>query len=114
MKNKDNEFREAFVTRVIDGDTFEATVDLKYHTSRKVKFRLLGVNTAERNEPKFEEATDFTSEHILEKTIHIYTPNEKHDGFGRYLCEVWYEEDGKMKNLNKQLLIEELADEYKK
>jgi endonuclease YncB( thermonuclease family) len=112
---KDNEFREGYVTRVIDGDTFEAIVDLKYHASRKVKFRLLDVDTAEKNEPKFEEAKRFTMKNILHKTIHIYNPKEKVDGFGRYLCHVWYENgEGEMIKLNDELLVQELAKKYKK
>lgn len=111
---KDNEIREAYVTRIIDGDTFEAIVDLKYNVSRWAKFRLLGVDTPEKKEEKFEEAKQFTAEHILEKTIHIHTPNDKHDSFGRYLCEVFTEVDGELVSLNQMLLIEELAKKYEK
>jgi micrococcal nuclease len=110
---KDNEIREATVTRIIDGDTFVATVDLKYKTDRRdLTFRLLEVDTPERGKQGFEEATDFTADHILNKKIHIYNPNEAQDSFGRYLVKVFYEEDGKTKSLNKRLLVEHLAEKY--
>ena len=112
---QDNEVREGYVTRVVDGDTFEAIVDLKYGTSRTVTFRLLGVDTAEKSDKEmFNKAKDFTAEHILHKTIHIFTPKDKHDSFGRYLCKVFYEENGQEFCLNEMLLIEELAKKYEK
>jgi endonuclease YncB( thermonuclease family) len=112
---RDNEVREAYVTRVVDGDTFEAIVDLKYGTSRTVTFRLLGVDTAERKDKvPYQKAKEFTAEHILNKTIHIHTPKDKHDSFGRYLCNVYLDEEGNEVTLNEMLLIEELAKKYKK
>lgn len=47
----------ARLVRCVDGDTFDADVDLGFHLTKRVRFRLLDVDTPERGEPGFHEAT---------------------------------------------------------
>ena len=45
------------ITRWIDGDTFDAIVDLGFNIMSKIRFRLLDVDTPERGETNYHEAT---------------------------------------------------------
>lgn len=51
-KNIDNYIRKATVTRVVDGDTFDAEIDLGFTANVKVRFRVRGVDTPEIYRPK--------------------------------------------------------------
>ena len=44
------------ITRWIDGDTFDAIVDLGFNVMSKIRFRLLDVDTPERGEVNYREA----------------------------------------------------------
>jgi len=74
-------FHEARVTRVIDGDTFVLT------TGERV--RLIGVNTPERDEQGFDEATAFTSDLILNATVWLESDGDNVDRHGRLRRYVW-------------------------
>lgn len=47
--------RNAFVTKVVDGDTFDAEVDLGFTCNVKVRFRLRGFDAPEIYRPKTDE-----------------------------------------------------------
>ena len=47
----------ATVDRWVDGDTVDMVIDLGFRMSTHQRFRLLGVDTPERGEPKWAEAT---------------------------------------------------------
>ena len=70
-----------------------------FDTYAKRRVRLLGVDTPERGQDKFKEATAFTRECVEHKDIYVQT--YKSDVFGRYLANVWYE-DGQ-RSLNDDL-----------
>lgn len=87
--------KPATVERVVDGDTLEASV-----SGRKVKVRLLNVNTPETVDPRRpvqtygKEASDFTKSMLPKGTKIFYRYDvEKQD---RYQRELWhvYLEDG--------------------
>jgi micrococcal nuclease len=101
----------ATVTGVIDGDTFEANVDLGMNVNMAgQRFRLIGVDTPERHEEGYNEATAFTKEAIEGKTVLIVSHGK--DVFGRWLVDVFY--DNQDKTLNETLLEKGLAVAYKK
>jgi hypothetical protein len=105
---------EGYIVKITD-DTFEAVIDLKYGTMQHITFRVLGVNTAEKlDEIIFEKAKDFQMEYILNKNIHIFTPKNKHGGFGTYLCEVLLSESEDNLWTKKLLLVEELNKDHKR
>ena len=79
-------------TRVIDGDTFEAVIDLGFYITLKITVRLYGVNCPEMH-PKDkdgkslgDEARAYLSERIWGKDVHVWS--YKKDSFGRWLCDV--------------------------
>jgi micrococcal nuclease len=47
----------AKLVRCVDGDTFDAELDLGFRMFAKVRFRLLDIDTPERGEPGFHECT---------------------------------------------------------
>lgn len=97
------------VTRVIDGDTFVGTVDLGMDTYiRKIRFRMLGIDTPERGEKGYKEATDFTREMVEGK--HILVQSYEKDSFGRWLADVFI--DGETETLNDIILKKGLAIVY--
>jgi micrococcal nuclease len=102
---------EVLVSRVIDGDTFASKeIDLGMGVTLKgdIRFRLLGVDTPERREEGYNEATEFTSDKIEGKKVLVETVEK--DNFGRWLCIVHLEDN----TLNNQLLENKLAVIYKK
>jgi micrococcal nuclease len=100
------------VSKVIDGDTIELT------TGRIV--RLKGINTPEKSMPFNEEATDFLTQLIENKTINLETYGV--GKYGRTLAHIFLEDQGpapthiKLKsvrvNINKQILQQGLGTLY--
>ena len=110
----------AWITEVIDGDTFEAMVDPGFHLTIKLRLRLARVNTPELHakdaavRTKAVEASQFVRDHIDGAEVVIVTT--KADAFGRYLAEVWYfphADEGQV-NLSDQLLSLGLAVPYER
>lgn len=80
----------AKVTRVIDGDTFEATVQGKTE-----KVRMILVDTPETvhpdkpAEPYGKEASDFTKQMLEGKDVYLELDAQERDQYGRLLAYVW-------------------------
>ena len=69
---------KATITKVVDGDTYDATIDLGFKTFTKQRLRLKGVDTPETWRPKTEEerehgekATEFVRSLILNKEVNL-------------------------------------------
>lgn len=90
----------AIVTRVVDGDTF---VIGKEHV------RIIGINTPEKGECYFEEATERLSQLIFEKSVErIPQPIDNRDKYGRLLRYI--ELSGE--DIGLQMLQEGFAENY--
>jgi micrococcal nuclease len=88
--------------RVIDGDTLVARLEGS-DVERKETIRLLNVNTPEKSQPGFDEASEALKTLVRGGTIELEfaEPNvEKRDGFGRLLAFVIA--DGK--NVNVEIM----------
>ncbi|MDP3027554.1 MAG: thermonuclease family protein [Nanoarchaeota archaeon] len=98
---KENEYEKEtiFVSRVIDGDTFEDDSGQSY--------RLLGINTPEKKMPYYQEAKDFLRQ-IENKTVDILRDNEDEDKYNRKLRYIFYED----RLLNVEILQEGLATSF--
>lgn len=82
----------AIVLDVYDGDTFTAEVDLGFDTFRRMKFRLLGVDTPElrgEERPQGLIVRDLVRDMILNKQVVLKTLKDSQGKYGRYLSEVW-------------------------
>ena len=87
LENKLNFFR-AKVTRVVDGDTFDADIDQGLDTTRHERIRVKGINSPERGKNKYQEAKDKAEQLLMKEFNHIYIRTKKKDSFGRWLGEV--------------------------
>lgn len=117
-----NYIYKGYVTKIVDGDTFDITIDLGFTITTKQRLRLLGseigINAYEKNSKNPEEkqlalaAMEFTKTKVLNKYVFIRT--QKSDSFGRYLAEVFYIEEDQYFNLGNELLRNGLAIPYKR
>ncbi len=98
---RDPYWRRARLTRVIDGDTIQVTVDLGYYMYAEHRVRLLGLNTPELNDhdpavrARARAATQYTTAWLNEHGAHASRPDwplamrtEKADAFGRFLADI--------------------------
>lgn len=79
------------VLRVIDGDTVDLLVDLGFRLQATLRFRLLGVDTPERDEPGWSDASLFTATWLKERAGTLRARTYKADSFGRWLADVYAE-----------------------
>tara|TARA_E500000178_G_scaffold340535_1_gene383348 strand:+ start:432 stop:845 length:414 start_codon:yes stop_codon:yes gene_type:complete len=104
----------AQLTRVVDGDTIDASVDLGFDTWKKVRIRLVGINAPESRTRDLEEkkrglATKERVIKLLEENKNKFILHSQGVGkYGRCLGEIYLDNI----NLNKQLVSEGLAEEY--
>lgn len=102
---------------VVDGDTADFIIDVGFKMTTTQRLRFLGINTPERGQKGYYEATEAVAHHLLDKECYVHT--EKSDAFGRYLATIYLPygtEDGTSLylNLNEHLLKEDLAKPYRK
>lgn len=88
------------VKRIIDGDTIVVEND--------THVRLLGINTPEKGEKYYNEAKEFLTKIILNKTIVLEYGKEKYDRYDRELAYVFYNNA----NVNLELVDEGYANFY--
>jgi micrococcal nuclease len=80
----------AKVQRVVDGDTFVASVN-----GRRERVRVIGVDTPESvdpnrpDEPFGEEASNFAKHYLNDRTVRMAGDVEPRDRYGRMLAYVW-------------------------
>ncbi len=102
---------EAYVTKVIDGDTIWVQINDKDY-----KVRMIGMNSPEYTkeiEPYGKEATEFTTNMLLNKTIYLQKDVSDTDDYGRLLRYVWMDKvdnitpDTVSKSLFNYIIVEE-------
>ena len=103
------------ITRVVDGDTVDCTLNLGFNIHHSCRVRLLGIDTPEsRTRDREEKARGLLSKQALkdlltDKDFVIKTHKKNAKGkFGRVLGEIWIEE----KNINKEMIELGYAVEY--
>ena len=111
-------FHDCICTRVVDGDTIDLEIDLGFKLKYKCRIRLFGVDTPELNSASAETrelaqlAKKFMQENLEGKKCHIFTFKDN-DKYGRYLAEVFLEENpNTLISINNLLLERNLADIY--
>ena len=87
------------VERIIDGDTIVVNNE---------SVRLLGINSAEKGEPYYEEAKEFLEEVILDKGVELRFGKERYDRYDRLLAYVYVDRA----NINLELVEEGYANLY--
>ena len=90
----------ARVDRVIDGDT----LDLDDGT----RVRLIGINTPERGQPYYDDATNFLRNRVENEIVGIEYDVEVTDQFDRTLAYIWLDDN----LINVEVLLNGYADTY--
>lgn len=80
-------FENCQVVRVIDGDTFVASIDVGFNFTTMQRVRLLGCDMPELNEPGGKEARAQLTGY-LQGAERLVITTEKVDSFGRWLAWV--------------------------
>ena len=82
----------AEIVRWVDGDTVDLKVSLGFGASWESRFRLYGIDTPERGQPGYTEATAFCNGAApvgATVTIRSYKPEAmRQDKYGRWLAEI--------------------------
>ena len=98
---------QAEITRVVDGDTVDAMVDLGFKVKMAIRFRLSGFDAPETYRPssKQEKRHGLLATKALEELIEGKTITIKSNKFGkyRYLAEIFTNQDVKSVN---QMMVE--------
>ena len=84
-ETENDDFKEVQVTKIIDGDTIEVTG--KNGEIDKVRF--IGLDCPEKGDALSKEATQYTSDNLLNKTVYLQKDKNETDSFGRLLAYVW-------------------------
>jgi len=107
------------VEKVYDGDTYTINVDLGLKIHHDVTIRAWGINTPEMRGSAEEKrkgtlARDYARQKIMGKTIYLKTKSDNTDKYGRLLAEVFYVSNGRLINLNEELVKKGYASQYMK
>ncbi|MEJ5306463.1 MAG: thermonuclease family protein [Ignavibacteria bacterium] len=107
----------AVVVGVYDGDTINVNIDLGLSTwINNEKLRLARINAPEikgKERAKGLKSRDFLRDLLMNKKVIIQTIKDRKEKYGRYLAEIWLEENGKFINVNDLMVQKKLA-VYKK
>lgn len=94
-------YKEAIVTKVIDGDTVEI--------SNGEKIRLIGINAPEKGKYYFDESKKYLESLVLGKKVKIEVGEQKRDRYGRLLAYLFLEDN----NINIEMIRNGAAHIYK-
>lgn len=101
-------FENVKVVHVVDGDTIDVEIDFGFYIKTKQRLRLFRVNAWEaRGEDKQKglEAKEWLQ--MMLKDSQIVIDTEKQGKYGRFLAEVWIEEQMSRRLINiNDLLVE--------
>lgn len=98
---------QGLVTRVLDGDTFEALIDLGFGVTQKFKIRLDGIDTPELTTTKGKMAKEFVRNLIENK--YVIVKDEGSEKYGRARASIELP-DGK--DLTEFLIENKIGTEY--
>ena len=111
---EDNMVRNAIITNVVDGDTFDADVKLGYGLTTSQRFRISGINAPEVFGKEKENglvSKKFISETLLNKNVLIV--NKGLDSFRRILGDIYFINDDNILINIADLLVEKGLAEYR-
>jgi micrococcal nuclease len=80
-------FDHVSVVRVVDGDTCDLVVDLGFSVKTQQRFRLARINTPERGQPGYAEATAELQRLLAGRGLTIEVRGQ--DKYGRWLVEIF-------------------------
>lgn len=78
----------ATLIRAVDGDTVDLKVDLGFYLYANIRFRLEGVDTPERGQPGFREATQFVEDWFATNGGECIVVTSKTGKYGRWIATI--------------------------
>lgn len=103
----------AFVTRVVDGDTIHCDIDLGFGVVLKDQvFRFYGLNAPETKGATRQAGLDskkFIENLLINKPIIVVSIKDKKEKFGRYLAKIYVQESNGYVDVNNLLIEKKLA-----
>lgn len=78
------------ITRVVDADTFDGSIDIGFNTRHNDRFRVHHIDAYEKNTKKGKEAIILAKKLLEGKSLKITTA--KPDKYGRWLCDITLED----------------------
>lgn len=104
MKSKLYNYKVRSLEKVLDGDTFDALIDLGFNIVVKKRIRLNGINCPEvrTRDLKIKEL-GIASKNFLIKSLEsaeIYITSYGEGKYGRVIADVFSKKDGKLTNIN--------------
>jgi endonuclease YncB( thermonuclease family) len=111
---QDNMVRNAIITNVVYGDTFDADVKLGYGLTTSQRFRISGINAPEvfgAEKEKGIVSKKFVAETLLNKNVLIV--NKGLDSFRRILADIYFVNDENALINIADLLVEKGLAEYR-
>lgn len=84
-------YEHVTLLRVIDGDTIQVAIDVGFRFQTVQTLRLLDLDTPERGQPGFLEASARLRMLLVGPRLKVQTV--KQDSFGRWLCHIWVGDD---------------------
>lgn len=103
-------YRHVLIERIIDGDTVALEIDLGNKIKWRDTFRLMGIDTPERGQPGYLEATEHLRRLLLLPLSRIET--HKPDKFGRWLVDLYLDTDGGDLHVNRLMIVDGHSREY--
>ena len=117
------EYKIKSIDHIVDGDTFDCSIDLGFNISHKIRVRMYGINTPESRTRDLEEKArglaskerlhTLLSSGFLDDNGLVLVTNKK-GKYGRYLGTVYRQRKSgeEQLNINQQLIEEGFAVEY--
>jgi micrococcal nuclease len=99
---------KATVVRWVDGDTVYLEVDLGFRLTMLADYRLYGINTPERGQVNYKEATAFAEQLAPVGAIIVAKTYKDPEKYGRWLAELYVDDT----NINQALIASGLAVPY--
>lgn len=103
-------YRHVTVEHVVDGDTVSLSVDMGNKIVWKENFRLFGIDTPERGQVGYSEATTFLTQLLKNGCSRIET--YKPDKYGRWLVDLYISVEGGEQLVNQQMISSGHAKPY--
>lgn len=103
---------KARLVKVVDGDTVDLAIDLGFYLVATVRCRLLGINTPERGQPGYSEASLALGSMLMVQNTWIVR-TEKGDAFGRWLVTIAPDVSTDSVTVNQRMINEGFAVAYR-
>ena len=112
------EYKIKTIDHIVDGDTFDCSIDLGFNISHKIRVRMYGINTPESRTRDLEEkARGLASKKRLIELLEehegdLVLQTNKKGKYGRYLGTVFVDDEEHRVDINRLLITEGYAVEY--